>query len=103
MCVLSPAEESLSCTLATVHDSRTYERIMRDGTVGVGESFTEGWWDCDRLDQMIDRAVRGNLYDLLGKSWTMRAQVVRSRTGSLCSIATKKSLAQYPLSPACWD
>jgi len=62
-----------------VHDTRTYERIMRDGTVGVGESFTEGWWDCERLDQMIDRAVRGNLYGVLGKSWTMRAQVVRSR------------------------
>jgi len=62
-----------------IHDTRTYERIMRDGTVGVGESFTEGWWDCQRLDQMIDRAVRGNLYGVLGKSWTMRAQVVRSR------------------------
>jgi cyclopropane-fatty-acyl-phospholipid synthase len=62
-----------------VHDARTYERIMRDGTIGVGESFTEGWWDCERLDQMIERAVRGNLYGVLGKSWTMRAQVVRSR------------------------
>ena len=66
-----------------VKDSRTYGRILRDGTIGVGESFTEGWWDCQALDQMIERAVRGNLYGVLAKSWTMRAQLVRSRLFNL--------------------
>jgi cyclopropane-fatty-acyl-phospholipid synthase len=66
-----------------VKDSRTYGRIMRAGTIGVGESFTEGWWDCQALDQMIERAVRGNLYGVLAKSWAMRAQLVRSRLFNL--------------------
>ena len=41
-----------------IKDTRAYERMLRDGTLGVGESFTEGWWDCQALDQMIVRAVR---------------------------------------------
>ena len=51
-----------------IHDTRAYERMLRDGTLGVGESFTEGWWDCEALDQMIDRAVRGSLDGVLARA-----------------------------------
>ena len=30
------------------------QRVLRDGTLGVGEAYIDGWWDCDALDQMID-------------------------------------------------
>ncbi len=66
-----------------VRDARTYQRILRDGTIGVGESFTEGWWDCQALDQLIERVVRARLYDVLAKSWALRVQVVRSRVFNL--------------------
>jgi cyclopropane-fatty-acyl-phospholipid synthase len=61
-----------------IKDTRAYERMLRDGTLGVGESFTEGWWDCEALDQMIVRATRGRVDAVLGKSWALRAQVVRA-------------------------
>ena len=41
-----------------INDPRVYQRVLRDGTLGVGESYTDGWWDCDALDQMIDKVVR---------------------------------------------
>ena len=66
-----------------VRDARVYERILRDGTIGVGESFTEGWWDCQALDQLIERVVRARLYNVLAKSWALRVQVVRSRIFNL--------------------
>src|SRR5207237_4168002 len=28
-----------------VNDQRMYQRVLRDGTLGVGETFVEGWWD----------------------------------------------------------
>src|SRR5204862_411992 len=37
-----------------VHDERAYARVLSDGTLGVGESYVEGWWDCEALDEMID-------------------------------------------------
>ena len=35
----------------TVHDDRFYQRLLRDGTLGFGESYMEGWWDAPQLDQ----------------------------------------------------
>jgi cyclopropane-fatty-acyl-phospholipid synthase len=34
---------------------------MRDGSVGFGEAFMEGWLDCPRVDQLADRVYRFDL------------------------------------------
>ena len=62
-----------------ITDDRLFQRVLRDGTLGVGESFVDGWWDCDALDQMIDKVVRANLPSTLGKSWVLVAQTVRAK------------------------
>jgi cyclopropane-fatty-acyl-phospholipid synthase len=33
-----------------VRDPRAYTRMLRDGTIGFGEAFMEGWLDCARFD-----------------------------------------------------
>ncbi len=40
-----------------IHDSRTYGRIVRQGSLGLGESFMDGWWECDQLAEMLTRAL----------------------------------------------
>jgi cyclopropane-fatty-acyl-phospholipid synthase len=44
-----------------VREPRAYERILRDGSIGFGESFMAGWLDCERVDLLADRAYRANL------------------------------------------
>ena len=44
-----------------VHDQRFYDRILRDGSLGLGESYMDGWWKCDAIDTFIDRVLRANL------------------------------------------
>ncbi len=39
-----------------VHDDRLYQRLLTNGTLGFGEAYMDGWWDCDAIDQMIHRA-----------------------------------------------
>jgi cyclopropane-fatty-acyl-phospholipid synthase len=44
-----------------VHHPGTYRRILRRGSVGLGESYAEGWWDTDDLAttlRLMNRAVR---------------------------------------------
>ncbi|MFO7848630.1 MAG: cyclopropane fatty acyl phospholipid synthase [Spirochaetia bacterium] len=57
-----------------VHDQRFYRRVLAQGYLGLGESYMDGWWDCDALDEMIARVVRGNLENKVGVSpkdmWT---------------------------------
>jgi len=46
-----------------------YKRVLREGSVGLGESFMDEWWECDRLDEFFcrlmplrpEKAVKKNL------------------------------------------
>ncbi|HEY5793327.1 MAG TPA: cyclopropane fatty acyl phospholipid synthase [Chthoniobacterales bacterium] len=44
-----------------VHDDRFHARVLAEGTLGLGESYMDGWWDCDALDEMCCRAIRARL------------------------------------------
>jgi cyclopropane-fatty-acyl-phospholipid synthase len=55
-----------------INNPLTLGRIMRDGSLGMGESYMDGWWDCQAIDQMMTRAVRARLHEHLG---TPRAHV----------------------------
>lgn len=41
-----------------VHDPRFYARVLREGSVGLGESYADGWWDTDDLTGFLRRAHR---------------------------------------------
>ena len=44
-----------------VHDPRFFARVIAQGSLGLGESYMDGWWDCERLDEFICRALRAGL------------------------------------------
>lgn len=44
-----------------VHDDRWYGRVLRYKNLGLGESYMDGWWDCQQLDEMICRLLRSGL------------------------------------------
>jgi len=44
-----------------VHNDKLYARFLAEGSLGVGESYMNGWWDCDRLDQLFDNIFRAEL------------------------------------------
>lgn len=41
----------------TVHDARFYDRVVSYGSLGLGESYMDGWWDCDDLARFIERLL----------------------------------------------
>ena len=66
-----------------IRDERVYARALRDGTLGVGEAYVEGWWDCQAIDQMIERLVRTRADEVLQESWVLVANAVRARVFNL--------------------
>jgi cyclopropane-fatty-acyl-phospholipid synthase len=46
-----------------VDDERLYARVIAQGTLGLGESYMDGWWDGDRLDEFFYRVLRAKLED----------------------------------------
>lgn len=41
-----------------VHDKRFYRRLLFEQSVGLGESYMNGWWNCERLDELFFRLQR---------------------------------------------
>ncbi len=40
-----------------VHDERFYGRVLSQQNLGLGESYMDGWWDCDHLDEFIEKIL----------------------------------------------
>jgi len=44
-----------------VHDDRLYDRMMRQGSLGLGEAYMDGWWEAEALDQFFTRILQAKL------------------------------------------
>jgi len=44
-----------------VHNKNFYARLLADRSLGLGESYVEGWWDCNQLDDFVNKALRAKL------------------------------------------
>lgn len=62
-----------------VHNPAFYDRVLRDGTLGLGESYMEGWWDCPAIDQFITRALLARLDEKVKNESRFLLQALRSR------------------------
>jgi cyclopropane-fatty-acyl-phospholipid synthase len=61
-----------------VNDPRFYERVLRDASIGLGESYMDEWWETDALDVTIDKIMRANLKQKITGSWRLRALTVKA-------------------------
>ena len=44
-----------------VNDARAFRRILTQWSLGAGEAYVDGDWDCERLDMMFERLLRAEL------------------------------------------
>jgi cyclopropane-fatty-acyl-phospholipid synthase len=61
-----------------VHDQRFYERLIRDASIGLGESYMDEWWETDHLDIFIEKMLRANLQRKITGSWRLRLLTARA-------------------------
>ena len=41
-----------------IHDERVFQRALANGTLGIGEAYMDGWWDCAAIDTLVEKATR---------------------------------------------
>lgn len=44
-----------------VHDDRFYRRVLAQGPLGLGESYLDGWWDSDQLDEFFAKILSAKI------------------------------------------
>ena len=52
-----------------VHDPAFYTRLLRDGVLGFGEAYMDGQWDCEALDELTVKLIRGKLVQKYRTTW----------------------------------
>lgn len=44
-----------------VKNTSFFDRVAADGSLALGESYMDGWWECDALDQFFFQILRSRL------------------------------------------
>lgn len=44
-----------------VHNPDFFARVFAKGSIGLGESYMDGWWDCQNLDQFFCKILKSRL------------------------------------------
>lgn len=60
-----------------VHDDRLYSRVLRQGTLGLGEAYIEGWWDVEQLDEFFNKVLRADLGTHIRLNFTDTAMLAK--------------------------
>lgn len=68
-----------------IHDPRTAARILARGSLGLGESYMDGWWDCAQLDGLIARILAARLDEKVGTG-ALVVQGLRARLFNLQNL-----------------
>ncbi len=58
-----------------VHNERFYKRAVTEVELGLGESYMDGWWDVDKLDEMIYRIVLADLQNKVKHNYKVALQL----------------------------
>jgi cyclopropane-fatty-acyl-phospholipid synthase len=62
-----------------VRNPRVYFRLLLDGTLGAGEAYMDGWWECEALDEFAARILSHNVREQLGIGWPLLVAAVSAR------------------------
>ena len=55
-----------------VNDPRFYDRLVSGGSLGLGESYMDGWWEADNLEEFLFNLIvwRNKNYNSPALLWT---------------------------------
>ena len=77
-----------------IHHPATLNRILAQGSLGLGESYMDGWWDCDQVDELIHRILRARLDAQVGQpGWWWAA--LRARLTNLQTVARSWQVGRF--------
>ncbi len=62
-----------------VHNDHFYERALTGGSLALGESYMEKWWDCDRLDEFFYHVLSSDIENIIKKSPKLITEILLSK------------------------
>ena len=72
-----------------IHNQDIARRVFAEGMIAMGESYMDGWWDCEAMDEMVAKAMVDRNHTKLWNKKKMVVQIAKARLQNW----QKKSLA----------
>lgn len=86
-----------------MHDSGCWSQVLSRGSLGLGDTYVAGQWDCAALDQFFTRLLLVQADERLGQGrrWRLAWHLLRDRLLNLQSIARSTRVARqhYDIHP----
>ena len=61
-----------------VNNNNFFDRVSSSGSLGLGEAYMEGWWDCQALDQFFFKLLRHGIEQKFRTSPPVIANTIRA-------------------------
>jgi cyclopropane-fatty-acyl-phospholipid synthase len=62
-----------------IYNENFYKRVLNDGSLGLGESYMDHWWDGANLDQVFYKILKTNLDELFEYNWNLILGFLKSK------------------------
>jgi cyclopropane-fatty-acyl-phospholipid synthase len=76
-----------------VHNEDFYQQVFAQGSLGLGESYMDGWWDCKALDQFFAKVLSAKLGEKI-KPASLILYALKARLLNLQTKGKSKIVAQ---------
>lgn len=77
-----------------VQDTRFYGRVLAHGSIGLGESYMDGWWEAGDLDGFLYRLLRARLDERV-RGWEDVLGVLHAKLFNLQKRSRAFQVGQY--------
>ena len=68
-----------------VKNDKFFDRVARGGSLALGESYMDGWWEAEKLDEFFNKVISARLYKKLKFSWPILLAFLSSKLLNLQS------------------
>lgn len=63
----------------SVHDDRVYQRVLAQGSLGLGEAYMDGWWDAPAVDTFIAKLLASDIPSHLSRDIPLLISIAKGR------------------------
>jgi cyclopropane-fatty-acyl-phospholipid synthase len=70
-----------------VHNDEFYRRAITEGELGVGESYMDGWWDSEKIDEFVCQILKAGLDEKIQRKLSILLRLLSVR---LFNLQTKR-------------
>ncbi|NNG26983.1 MAG: cyclopropane fatty acyl phospholipid synthase [Ignavibacteriaceae bacterium] len=62
-----------------INNNNFFKRALTEAELGIGESYMDGWWECEEIDELIYRVIRERLDEKVKRKLSIIFKILLAR------------------------